>query len=480
MPATIRLSVLTSEPFVRQFAVLSKFLYEDDCRFDATTYSQDYYVALHLVEACRFNKVFLKTAVGRIYHPTESQPRSNFKRIWATRGEGPPFLTGRQLFFFRPEKGRFLSRRMEKLSELLVPEGTILLSRSGTTGYPVLVGRWLSQFAVTDDAIRIFEGTEPIGFVYAFLASRTCRALLTKNEYGSTVSHLEAKHVGAIRLPLIPKSARDSIHERMVEACRVRDAANSLLDEADKELHDLVGVLPFEEGDVPYLSGKGEARAFSIRSSEVADRFDATHHVPLARTAIEKLSKGCFTLVQLGERVESVYVAPRFARTYVEADHGTPLLQGSHVPLIRPHDLKYISNSQTVKMDRWIIRAGWVLVTCSGTIGRTAVATRNQDGWAASQHILRIVARPNVSHEGFLSVFLSTPFGQHQLNAKVYGGVVDELTEGDTEQVWIPDVPYKQQEAIGQKVVEAYEMRDQSNLMEDGAIAELEALIRLK
>jgi restriction endonuclease S subunit len=83
----------------------------------------------------------------------------------------------------------------------------------------------------------------------------------------------------------------------------------------------------------------------------------------------------------------------------------------------------------------------------------------------------------NVSHPGFLAAFLSTPFGQHQLKAKIYGGVVDELTSEDTADVWIPDIPYPQQREIGKLAVRAYEQRDNANEIEEQAIAEVERLI---
>ncbi|WP_298919999.1 hypothetical protein [uncultured Nostoc sp.] len=68
------------------------------------------------------------------------------------------------------------------------------------------------------------------------------------------------------------------------------------------------------------------------------------------------------------------------------------------------------------------------------------------------------------------------PYGQHQLKAKIYGGVVDELTAEDTEILLIPDVPYFEQLAIGETVV-IYELRDKANALEDEAIAQLEAII---
>lgn len=83
----------------------------------------------------------------------------------------------------------------------------------------------------------------------------------------------------------------------------------------------------------------------------------------------------------------------------------------------------------------------------------------------------------NITHPGFLAAFLSTPYGQHQLKAKIYGGVVDELTAEDTEVLLIPDVPYSEQCRIGEPVVQVYELRDEANVLEDEAIAELEAVI---
>jgi type I restriction enzyme S subunit len=462
---------------VQHFSIGSKWLYEEDCRFDAKNYAQEVYGALDILNRCPYSKVILGNIVGQVYHPTENQARSNFKRIWVKPGEGPPFLTGKQLFFLRPEREKFISSTMPKLHELKVPEGTILLSRSGTTGFPVLVGKWLSQFAITDDALRLYPGSAPIGFVYAYLASSIGRPLTTKSEYGSTVSHLEAKHITEIPIPILPDSVQQSIHEKIIRAYALRDEANELFDKADTALYELLGVSPFVEDDIEYLSKENDPRTFSLSSLELGERLDATHHVPTSRSVVHKLQRGHFHLVRLGEKVEQVYVAPRFARIYVKKEFGTPLLQGSQLPSMRLYNLKYISNAKTDKIERWLIRRDWVLVTCSGTIGRVAVSSTTQDGWAASQHILRIIPKTNTTHPGFLAAFLTTPFGQHQLKAKIYGGVVDELTAEDTEEIFIPDVPYSKQTQIGEAIVKVYEMRDEANALEDEAVAELENLI---
>src|SRR5207249_9722397 len=133
---------------VRYASVSSYWINREDIRFDATAYAQDAFAALQRIESCGYAVEPLGKLVGRIYHPTENQPRSNFKRIWVGREHGRPFLSTRQLFFFRPDPDRYVSSSMPKLPELLPVSGSLLLSRSGTLGYPVLVGSWLSKFVI--------------------------------------------------------------------------------------------------------------------------------------------------------------------------------------------------------------------------------------------------------------------------------------------------------------------------------------------
>lgn len=477
MIATARAALPEFEKSKLCFTLSAKWLLEGDRRFDATAYASGAIHALDLIEKAPVVKTPLSRCVSRIYHPTENQPRSNFRRIWVDKEHGTPFLSGRQLFHFRPEVEKYISNKLPKIKELRVPAGTILLTRSGTLGIPILVGERLSKFAVTDDALRIFVGGVPYGYIYAFLASQYGYAIMARSAYGSTVEHLEAKHLATIPVPIASGEVQQKIHNLIIEAYRLRDHANDLLDQADRTLHEALGLDPFDEKDVEYLGAKGDPKAFTITAAELGGRFDSGHHIPLARSAIHKIKKGRYPLINLGIFSGNIYLAPRFARVYVLSEHGTPLLQGSHVPMSRINDLKYISNTQTDRMERWIIRSGTVLVTCSGTIGRIAIASNSMDKWAASQHILRIMPKINVSHEGYIATFLMTPYGQHQLQSKIYGGVVDELTSEDTARVLIPNLPYAEQEKIGVPAKEAYELRDKANTLEDQAIACIEAII---
>ena len=462
---------------VRQFSIGSKWLYEADSRFDAAAYSESAFRALDAIEACGHPTKSLGDLCGTIWHPVQTQARSNFKRIYTKPEYGVPFVSSRNMFFLplRPEK--FLSYRMKKLGDLMIPRGWVVVSRSGTVGNVLFINKTLEKCAISDHTIRIEPVDIPSGYLYAFLASKFGKALISSSTYGSTVDELEPKHLASISIPLPSEEKQRSIHRKVLRAYALRDRANQLFDKAEKELYKFLGVEPFSEEDVEYIGSEDAPKAFEISSSELINRLDAAHHVPIVRSALHKLSQSAFGLIPLVSKVKQVYVAPRFARIYVEKEFGTPLLQGGQLLSMRHHDMKYISNAKTKKMKRWIIQPGWVLVTCSGTIGRIAVSTSRQSGWAASQHILRIMPEESITHPGFLAAFLSTPYGQHQLKSKIYGGVVDELTAKDTEVLLIPDVPHSEQMRIGEPVVRVYELRDEANDLEDEAIAELEAVI---
>lgn len=131
----------------------------------------------------------------------------------------------------------------------------------------------------------------------------------------------------------------------------------------------------------------------SERLYEAGLRLDAGYYNVETMQAHRAMAASGMTMRRLGEVTERIFIPPRFKRVYVDEAHGVPFLQGTHLVHFRPTDLKYLSLSAHKNLDRWMIKAGWVLVTCSGTIGRVAIALKQWDGWAASQHILRVVPK---------------------------------------------------------------------------------------
>lgn len=167
----------------------------------------------------------------------------------------------------------------------------------------------------------------------------------------------------------------------------------------------------------------------------------------------------------LGEVTDRVFIPNRFRRVYVVREHGVPFLQGSHIVHFQPAGLKYISTAIHKDMDTLTVHANWILVTRSGTVGRVTLTPPSWDGWAASEHLLRIVPREDdVCPAGYLYAFLQSFAGQAQLTSQVYGAVVDELTEDQTRAVLVPVArTVAQREAvkrINDDALEALRLRD--------------------
>jgi type I restriction enzyme S subunit len=463
-----------TERKVQHFTVSSRWLREATFRLDAGFYADEALAARRLIEESGYEFKPLGQLTEEVFYPTR------FKRVYASPEEGMPFLSTKELFFFRPQSDRFLARRKIKQFETcLVQPDWILLSRSGTVGLCVLVTKRLTPFAITDDAIRVIPKMVPSGYLYATLGSSVGRALIVKDQYGSTVQHLEPHHVKAVPIPLLPEEQQRWIHERVIEAYKLRDEANDLLDKAEELLYSELGLPRFDESRVPYLGGS-KPKAFTLRASELEGRFDASFHVPIAKAAIEQMKQGKYPLVCLSDLAKRIFIPPRFKRIYVAPEYGLPFLQPSHISQLRPFDLKFISKRlHEQEISLCTIQEGWILVTRSGTIGRATYVPKVLEGWVASDDLIRIVPDPAKTNSGFIYTFLNTAYGQHQIAAPIYGGVIDHLEEHHLADILMPNAPLVVQEKIGAFVIEAFEKKEQANAIEDQAIRQLEETLKL-
>jgi type I restriction enzyme S subunit len=168
-------------------------------------------------------------------------------------------------------------------------------------------------------------------------------------------------------------------------------------------------------------------------------RLDASFYNAEVISALAALDTSGMVAKTIREVTSRVFIPGRFKRNYVDADHGVPFLQGSHMVQFKPDDMKYLSKTTHANMANLLIHEGWVLITRSGTVGRVAIVTSQWDGWAASEHIFRVVPKTGSGcPAGYLAAFLGSPLGQLQLNRQIYGAVVDELTEDHIRSVRVP------------------------------------------
>ena len=237
--------------------------------------------------------------------------------------------------------------------------------------------------------------------------------------------------------------------------------------------------IPRQEVEANYVSPVARIESNLLYRAEM--RLDAAHYNKDTVEALQMLESSGLTLKRLSEVTERIFIPPRFKRVYVDHEHGVPFLQGTHLPQFKPEDLKYLSRTAHKNLGRWIIQTGWVLVTCSGTIGRVAIALQQWDGWAASQHILRIVPlTDSPCPPGYIYSYLSSPLGQAQFNG-IYGAVVDEITAAHVDNILIPVPETSEQRAVVDSInklaFQAVEAKEQALEWDAHSIATVDQLI---
>jgi len=455
------------------FEVESKWVMEGEKRLDAKFYAEDVIASRILMgklEERGLGIGYVEDLSEDIFH------RTRFRRNYVDIRLGLPFLTPTDLFMFPIKSRKAVVNPPEGLK---VSPKWILITCSGTVGKVIIANKPMSKCILSHDVIRIIPKDENnLGYLYAYLNTWMGQAFLTKDSYGSTVKHIEPHHVASIPIPRIPELEKE-VNQRILEAHKLREEAQELLLKTEEMIYSELGLPEIDEEDVEYFGGEvGKLiKCFEIKASELNLRFDASYHLPLSHLAIKNLiaSKSGKTK-RLGSVAKS-FVPPRFKRAYVkDPSDGVPLLQGMHILQIKPQDIKYIWNNMK-NLELYIIRKDWILVTCSGTIGRLSLVRDYWGEWAATNHLLRIVPDGNEIHPGYLTAFLLSIYGQMQFQRLIYGGVVDEIGEAGElfNDILILKSKNKDIEnKIGNLVFKAYDKRDKANQIEDEAIELLE------
>lgn len=442
-------------------SVISRSLIEQRFhRLDASVYDPSV-ITVTLLLANYPQKLHLNK-IARIWMP------GRFKRYRVESPEtGVPFLTASEIILAKPQKVEFISRKLHEkdLANLLPKQGTILITRSGTIGFCALVTTDLSEFAISEDAIRIEPyDSRIIGYIYAYLTSNIGQILITRDTYGSVVDHIEPFHLDQLEIPEITQGEVYSIHERIILAWQKRHDANRILDEAYRLLEIS---LDLKEIKLAGLYQYPDQKIFNTFRKDFLLRLDASFYDPPGLKAIRLLQsrKDCRLL---GDVCSRIFHPFRMNMVLVDKNYGVPFLGGGDINQFRYFGDKYISPA-TENYDEYILQRGWTLMTIGGTIGYVSYVGDYLSGFAASQHVTRFI--PDTSHlmPGYLFAFMNSDYAQLQVRNLTYGSVVDTIRESQLEELLIPVPTLETQKPIHDKVEQAFRLRCEANRLEDEA-----------
>ncbi|MHA2370976.1 MAG: hypothetical protein ACXADX_19345, partial [Candidatus Hodarchaeales archaeon] len=189
---------------------------------------------------------------------------------------------------------------------------------------------------------------------------------------------------------------------------------------------------------------------------------------------LDQLSK--FQTAKLGDLSRAITLVPRFKRTYVSSpEFGTPFLSGTNITQFSSEP-KFISNLlHRAELPNYLVHMEDILVTRSGTIGNIAMAWNEWDGWAVTEHAIRIVIDPPKIHPGYVLAFLNTEYAQAQILRLVHGSVVDEITDRQLAHVLVPRLESEREKRIGEAIFRAMELLSASKA---GVLASVESLAK--
>ena len=123
-----------------------------------------------------------------------------------------------------------------------------------------------------------------------------------------------------------------------------------------------------------------------------------------------------------------IFNGPRFPRLYVEdPTHGIPFLGSTDILAADLSSVSFLSKKQVRDNQDLVIDEGWTLITCSGTIGRTAYARPDMKGLAGSQHFMRVAPDPAKIKPGFLYAYLSSRYGVPIIVSGTYGAIIQHI-----------------------------------------------------
>lgn len=192
--------------------------------------------------------------------------------------------------------------------------------------------------------------------------------------------------------------------------------------------------------------------------SDDGKRLDAAHFDPSAKLETD------YETTPLPEWAEVRFIRDRGQKVFTaENVHGSkPYLNPTEFQALLSfgkEPSRFISTASDVKFDAFLIRAGWLLVTRSGTLGRIFYVTDRFDGWFASDDLIRVIPhRPDTA--GYLYAWLSHPLAQKQILRERYGGQIDHIDDIHLRTVLVPCLSDDTIRRINEKVVQGMENRD--------------------
>lgn len=176
--------------------------------------------------------------------------------------------------------------------------------------------------------------------------------------------------------------------------------------------------------------------------------------------------------VALGDLAE-IWQPSRLTGYTVPEGKGLPFFTAGQVFEDFPRVRKWLAKPFVPQAEERYVNTSWLLLSCSGVVGRVTAVYQHHVGKVITHDLLRIVPK-NAAEYGWLYAYMKTGFFQQIAQAAQYGHMIKhiEAAHAAAFPVIMPDEATRR--AIGDVIAEAVQKRSEAWALRDEAFAKLE------
>ena len=369
-------------------------------------------------------------------------------------------------------------RQVERRSELVVGEGWTLITCSGTIGRMAYARSDMAGMAGSQHFMRVIPDTDkiPSGYLFAYLRSSYGVPLVVFGTYGAIVQHIEPHHIANLPVPRLGDTLEAQVHQKVVEAAQLRSEYQYQVRQATQQLFAAVGLTDItcgewhgSESDLTFtatIKSTSSLRAVNFRPKfhNLCESIKAAPHKPLGEICVPG------TLKRGG----------RYKRVDAEREYGCQLIGQKEIFWQQPEG-RWVAEF-TLGKDVFV-DPGTTLIAATGTLGESEMYCRTEFIWgpmaemAYSELFVRVVANDAVMPKGCLYAFMRSESAFRMFRSISFGSKLQYLHPDFLPNLPIPYPDPNTQQAIHELVIDAYEKRHRSNVLENEAVAMVERAI---
>lgn len=422
---------------VKSLPLRASLLFGDDRRMEAESFLKQGYGIRNAIEAkaegwIPFGELAFVSAPPRI------------KQVLVAPDHGAPYLNTSQVFDPIPSPRKWLAvEKTNAAKSRFVTQGTILVMASATVGRAIVATRQHENTIISHHFLRIEpRNKRNWGWLYAFIRSPQCQAMIGSSQYASVIRHIEASHLNGLPIPTIPDDMALHFNSEVERIVRLRNEATALTKAAEELFERSVGSGP-RTSKAPF--GRVSIQQFAGGRR----RLEAGYHAPDVQEIIAKFQRW----EPLSALVDRVWWPNRFKRIFTE--EGMPYLGPDELFTTNVHETKKVLVEGKRNDADFEMKENWIVMARSGQTyglnGSVKLVTKYHLDWLLSDDLIRISTNKDKVRPGYILTALSHPtLGRPLVTREAYGTSIPHLDPADVASIPIVRVGDELEAGIGE------------------------------